>query len=659
MGWSAGQLGDGVRRHLLLAALGAGFFAYAAARAWLVPITWDEAYSYLEFTRTGALSPFEFPPLAANNHFLNTWLTWVTARVFGPSELSLRLPALGGHLLFLYYSARLCARWEPLLLGCAAFVVLNANPYVLDFFALSRGYGIAYGLMAGSIWHLNRYLEAGLRIRSAVASVAFALLAVAAHLTLLHFALAVLAVVVAAPALLGGERLPLGARLVAALRRTAVPIALAMAFLVPTALVVRGLRRVEAFYYGGEASFWHDTIVTVFDSSLYERDYLAAVGGPPGALSHLLGVLAVFTLVIAGWQSIQLVSRRPWGAAPLLPALVVVLLTCWLASVAQHVALDVPYLTRRTALYLLVLFAFVFVVVVAELGRQSVRWRALLGVAALATGAHLLNAANVTYALEWKTSADVRQMVQDLAALSERPEPGKVNTTVGAHIEFEAPLNYYRATGHVGWLNLASRATKDHPLNDFYLYTAADWERVVPDSFVVLKSYALTGNRLARRARSPVRYRIGFDRTLDFEGDADPVFVRGRTTATGPYRGARSGTASEISQRSGGITAPLDSAALPAGRSLVAVTAMVWLSKIADGRPLLVVQFTRGGRAYASYHLPVRDAAVRARDWYPIAFTCFTPPDARQGDTVSAFVWSEKIPVRVDDLRMQWAAPEY
>jgi hypothetical protein len=314
MGRRAGQLRDGVRRHLPLAALGAGFFAYAAARAWLVPITWDEAYSYLEFTRTGALSPFEFPPLAANNHFLNTWLTWVTARVFGPSELSLRLPALGGQLLFLYYSARLCARWEPLLLGCAAFVVLNANPYVLDFFALSRGYGIAYGLMAGSIWHLNRHLEAGLRIRSAVASVAFALLAVAAHLTLLHFALAVLAVVVAAPALLGGERLPLGARLVAALRRTAVPIALAMAFLVPTALVVRGLRRVEAFYYGGEASFWHDTIVTVFDSSLYERDYLAAVGGPPGALSHLLGVLAVFTLVIAGWQSIQLVSRRPWGA---------------------------------------------------------------------------------------------------------------------------------------------------------------------------------------------------------------------------------------------------------------------------------------------------------------------------------------------------------
>ena len=55
-GWS--PLG---RPSLPLLAVAGPLFAYVAWRAWRVPITWDEAANYLEYTRKGFLSPFWFP----------------------------------------------------------------------------------------------------------------------------------------------------------------------------------------------------------------------------------------------------------------------------------------------------------------------------------------------------------------------------------------------------------------------------------------------------------------------------------------------------------------------------------------------------------------------------------------------------------------------
>src|SRR5262249_52328314 len=149
-------------------------FAYVAVRAFLVPITWDEAYNYLEFTRQGILLPLRFPPMAANNHYLNSWLTYLTTGLLGVSEITLRLPALTAYILFLYYTARLCNELSSPLLSVSAFVVLNGNPYLLDFFSLSRGYGISYGLLAGGLLFLYLFLLAVPRVTYCPAMLAFA-----------------------------------------------------------------------------------------------------------------------------------------------------------------------------------------------------------------------------------------------------------------------------------------------------------------------------------------------------------------------------------------------------------------------------------------------------------------------------------------------------
>src|SRR5829696_189262 len=92
---------DRTRSLLPLLILSCLLSAYVALRAYRIPITFDEAASYLEFTRRGVLSPFHlhFSHFASNNHFLNSWLTWLTTSLLGVSELTLRLPVLTAHIL--------------------------------------------------------------------------------------------------------------------------------------------------------------------------------------------------------------------------------------------------------------------------------------------------------------------------------------------------------------------------------------------------------------------------------------------------------------------------------------------------------------------------------------------------------------------------------
>ena len=641
-----------------LALLSCLLFAYAAARAALVPITWDEAFSYLEFTRQGLLLPFgPFRAMAANNHYLNTWLTYLTTGGLGLSELTLRLPALAAYVLFLYYTARLSNELSSPLLRVSAFVVLNGNPYVLDFFSLSRGYAFAHALLAGSLWYLYRFFQTDLRVRYSRASLGLAILAVAAHLTLIHFLISLTVVIVLATALCAPAGLGMRQRASYAVRingRGLVAVGLA---LVPAAFVIRKLQHVHSFFYGG-TSFWHDTVLDLFDASLYEQRYPALpgswLGTPSLPLSDLLGALAMLGMAVALWVSIRRVTRRARSGDMFLPAVVLLLCFCALALVAQHHLLGVLYLKRRTGMYLLLLAAFVLVLLADAMTLASRKWRHCLPVIALLVTLHLLNCLNLVYALEWKQDADVKRMLADVAAANERTPGVERRTVLGVNLEFEAPVNFYRLVDGLTWLNPADRRMKLHPLSDFYLYTKSDWEAASADSFVVLTTYPLNQSRLLRRKSRPSHYTVRFERTLDFDAPADSMTTLG-TTSEGPaFSGRRSGLTDGRHRRSGGISYTPDLGRDAAERSLVLVEAMVWMTSLRNATARVVVAFERGGKPYSWQALTLQDVAPRAQAWFPVRLTAFVPPDVRQGDRVSVYLANRRDPVYVDDLEMRW-----
>lgn len=125
--------------------------AYLVARAIWVPLTYDEAASLVRYVRgdVGALLDFG----VATNHLLNSVLTRLSHAVFGDAPWALRLPNVLAGFAFLALAARLAIEIRERAIGLAGLVLLAANPYLLDYLSLSRGYGLAIALVtAGLVW---------------------------------------------------------------------------------------------------------------------------------------------------------------------------------------------------------------------------------------------------------------------------------------------------------------------------------------------------------------------------------------------------------------------------------------------------------------------------------------------------------------------------
>lgn len=172
---------------------------YIVARAWIVPLTYDEAVIALRYMSAPWIGVFEVG--SGTNHFLNTVLARAASAAFGAEPWAMRLPNVAAGIAYLAAMAGITRRASSPSVGLAGFVLLTAHPFLLDYFAVSRGYGLAIGLLSVSLWALLRWCGATPGARAARRDLGVALAsvgaAVAASFTVLPAATGVMAVVLA------------------------------------------------------------------------------------------------------------------------------------------------------------------------------------------------------------------------------------------------------------------------------------------------------------------------------------------------------------------------------------------------------------------------------------------------------------------------------
>ena len=172
---------------------------YIVARAVYVPLTYDEAASFARSAGAGPAALFDFN--TATNHFLNSVLAHLSAAAFGSAEWALRLPNVLAGFAYLVSAVALARRAHHPAIGVAGLVLLATNPYLLEYLALNRGYGIAIALFTGGTCFLVRWCEppslAAASRRDLAVSLGLAGSAVAANFTVLPGFLALVAVAVA------------------------------------------------------------------------------------------------------------------------------------------------------------------------------------------------------------------------------------------------------------------------------------------------------------------------------------------------------------------------------------------------------------------------------------------------------------------------------
>ncbi|MBL7826341.1 MAG: hypothetical protein JNJ57_06905 [Saprospiraceae bacterium] len=172
----------------ILGSILAVFGSYIVLRAFILPITVDEAATAINHVPRLAFDTLFFQKEAnPNNHILNTLLIKIFTGIFGWHHFVFRLPVLIGGGLYAWASWKLVLKMSSnSWIRIFSIAMLFGNPYMLEFFSLGRGYGLAAGLMTVALYQAWLFMEKN-EARNLRLAFVFAGLSVYANFTLLIF----------------------------------------------------------------------------------------------------------------------------------------------------------------------------------------------------------------------------------------------------------------------------------------------------------------------------------------------------------------------------------------------------------------------------------------------------------------------------------------
>ncbi len=156
---------------------------YILLRAVYFPVFTDEIATFFMYVQPGRI----FPPDIAwdtNNHILNSLLVRWSYLLFGPSIFALRLPELLFFALYCYYVYKMGTFIRNSVVRWSFYVSMLATHYILEYMALSRGYGMSLALLTASLWYLLNTMRS-YSVADAFRTIIFAILAVSANLNLI------------------------------------------------------------------------------------------------------------------------------------------------------------------------------------------------------------------------------------------------------------------------------------------------------------------------------------------------------------------------------------------------------------------------------------------------------------------------------------------
>lgn len=358
--------------------LSAVVFAYVALRAMRVPVVHDEAMTFFLFVEPGRFLPF-LSHWDAGNHLLGTALGWLSYSVFGMNAWALRLPSVLAFILFAWYGWRWGVKLQvPLVRWCfwAAWLLM---PFLLDFFSLFRGYGLAMAFWAMPLYELCALLEnaSAKRLTAVLLATALATFSSLSLLTLWAAVLAATALVI-----LRGS-LPLKA--------IAAWILLGLAPFLFAAVYVHELSQHGNLYYG---------VSGILDGTV------------PSLLNVMLGTtnpvaVAVVVLLLLACSLIAFRANRAGERSFALWALAVGAGFLWLDATGRfvlHAWKNTPFPEDRTALQWVLLFLLLIAFSMDRLARvkSGMQWCALL---LLALPARTLANVNTSTTVYWPEQA--------------------------------------------------------------------------------------------------------------------------------------------------------------------------------------------------------------------------------------------------------------
>jgi hypothetical protein len=473
------------RRTLILWLLAALALGYVVLRSVVLSFTYDETYTYLEHVRKNVFFLTEFDQMGGNHHLLNVWGMWISERLFGNAAWALRLPSVLAFAGFLYAALRIAQLGASKSMVIGGFLLLVAHPYLLDFFALARGYalGNAFLLLAfcASLKHLRTNT-----FRSLLGACTFAALAALAHIVMINFLLAFVGAWTVTFLVFPEPSIARWKRLSVLVMTAAVPTLL----MLPNLLALRGA---GSFNYGCDA-FWSCSVASLMEQLLYRSHSpwtpLQWVSG------YLILLAAILVVALAPrWRNPTVSQRSVFFVA-------LVLLLCLIAIMLQYVWLAVPLPRTRTGLYLLPIVALLFVVAL-QAWHTIPRWPGLIaGVLTLPLAVHTLRSANMTHTVEWFSTGELHKAVDLMADILNDIPVDRTRLTLRTCFETSGCMGYYVHAKELYGLSYHQRSDTAFEPADLYLVEGDSHHLVDTMNWLLVGSWNATELALYRDKRA-------------------------------------------------------------------------------------------------------------------------------------------------------------
>jgi len=157
-------------------------FALIIVRSIEVPISHDEAATFLHYIQQGDFFPF-YAHWDANNHSLNSLLSILTYETLGAELVWLRLPNVLSFSLFAIFGYRIISNIRSNLVRISSFIAITTAWMPFEFFAQFRGYGLGLAFLMAGIFYLIAFSKNG-KVQTQIAIWASLTLALFANLSL-------------------------------------------------------------------------------------------------------------------------------------------------------------------------------------------------------------------------------------------------------------------------------------------------------------------------------------------------------------------------------------------------------------------------------------------------------------------------------------------
>lgn len=439
------------------AALLGTLFLVLVYRAATLSFSADEGFSYTLYVGSDVFSLIR--NYDANLHVIHTFLTWASVRLFGLSELTMRLPSLLGCGIYFAAVYQFGRHFFPRSLWrLVATCILPLNPLVLDHMVVSRGYGLALAFYAWAFYVAIRAAETQSSGERASYVPVAALLAVSigSNLVFLFPSAGLLAALSIADLRAQGPAAPKLARLLNELWGPW--------FVFTFLLLVIPLSGMEGdeFYFGSASLSELMRILADFSTS---KDLI------PNLVLWIGGVLLLGSATLAAAWLLRK-EPQPQEALPFISSATLILTALGLFTAHQLFGILYPY--SRTGIYLLFLIP-VYLLGIARLSltapAQRARWVSLAWAAVvIAIAAPMAVSIRLDRFAEWPFDTNAELLLQRIDA--DRRANGIAKVDILATHPMKSTLAVYKAKNHLDWIGRiedASAPADYQPGYDYYV----------------------------------------------------------------------------------------------------------------------------------------------------------------------------------------------